>query len=215
MPQPERALGGSAQPEAASTAAAYDQLADTWRDGRFNPEEGLAQHRRALGFLPDPAPGWALNVGCGCNTRFNALLRARGLALEGVDLSARMIALAREADPQVTLHHADICDWAPPRAYRFIAAWDSLWHVPLAAQRAVMLKLMAALAPGGVFLFTAGGLDAPGEHYDDFMGPTVYYATLGIPGLLEAIAASGCALRHLEFDQHPQSHLCVIAQKPA
>jgi predicted TPR repeat methyltransferase len=173
----------------------------------------VAQHARALAYLRDPSPGWALNVGCGGNTRFNAVLRQRGLALEGVDVSERMLALARQADPGVALHHADVCDWPAPRRYRFITAWDSLWHVPLDRQRALLLKLMAALELGGVFVFSAGGLDAPGEHTDNFMGPELYYATLGIPGLLDLFGQAHCVCRHLEFDQFPQNHLVVIVQR--
>ena len=198
-----------------STAAAYDQLAGRWSDDRFPREDGVAQHRRALAFLGAAAPGWALLAGCGCNTRFHALLRGHALQLEGVDVSGEMIARARAADPGVVLHHADLCDWPVPRRYRFISGWDSLWHVPLGRQRELMLKLLGALEPGGVFIFTAGGLDAPGEHVDATMGPEVYYATLGVPGLLDAIRDSGCALRHLEYNQHPQNHLVVVVQRSA
>ncbi len=99
--------------------------------------------------------------------------------------------------------------------YRFISAWDSIWHVNLHRQRPLMLKLMEVLEVGGVFLFTAGGLDAPSEHFDSTMGPEVYYATLGIPCLLEALNDGHCVCRHLEFDQFPQNHLAVIAQRVA
>ncbi|HJV88171.1 MAG TPA: class I SAM-dependent methyltransferase [Noviherbaspirillum sp.] len=197
-------------------ASAYDTLAPIWQDGHFNESDGINQHKRALGFLgPHSTPGAALNVGCGCSTRFNALLRDCGLEIEGVDISDRMVTLAREADPAVQVHRADICTWQPHRTYRFITAWDSIWHVQLAEQRALMLKLMGLLEPGGVLLFSAGGLDRPSEHTDSAMGPTVYYSTLGIPGLLQVIQEAGCALRHLEFDQWPQSHLAVIAQRGA
>lgn len=198
-----------------SAASAYDLIADRWADPKFDPQNGVAQHSRALLLLGDPSPGWSLNVGCGCNTRFNALLREQGLSLEGIAVSERMLALARAADPGVVLHHADVCDWQPPRRYRFITAWDSLWHVRLDRQRALMLKLMAALDAGGVFVFSAGGLDGPGEHADCAMGPEVYYSTLGIPGLLGVIDASNCICRHLEFDQFPQNHLVLIVQRAA
>ncbi|AFY29164.1 class I SAM-dependent methyltransferase [Cyanobium gracile] len=196
-------------------AAAYDQLAPRWQDDKFSTVDGVSQHQRALAFLGPVDCGWSLSVGCGCNTRFNSLLRERGLLLEGIDLSHRMIALAQDADPSVVLHHVDVCDWSPPRMYRFISAWDSLWHVNLQRQRAVMLKLMEALEIGGIFLFTAGGLDGPGEHFDATMGPDVYYATLGIPGLLEVLKDGRCVCRHLEFDQFPEPHLAVIAQRTA
>ncbi|MDX5444578.1 MAG: class I SAM-dependent methyltransferase [Zoogloeaceae bacterium] len=194
---------------------AYDEIAERWLDAAFSATDGVRQHQTALAFLGDQSDGWALNVGCGCNTRFNHLLRERGLSIEAVDLSQKMVELARAADPAVVLHHADICEWQPPRKYRFITAWDSIWHVDLHRQRPLMLKMMAALEVGGVLLFTAGGLDSPGEHVDSAMGPEVYYSTLGIPGLLSVLAAGGCVCRHLEFDQYPQKHLVVIAQRTA
>lgn len=197
----------------AAIASAYDAIAERWLDDRFNQANGTRQHERACRFLQPGAGGWALHVGCGCNTRFNAALRGHGMQIEGIDISERMVALARAADPAVLLHHADICAWTPQRSYRFISAWDSIWHVRLGQQRTLMLKLMRALDVGGVFIFTAGGLDAEDEHVDAAMGPAVYYGTLGIPGLLDVIGEAGCVCRHLEFDQYPEKHLVIIVQR--
>ncbi|MBK6657023.1 MAG: class I SAM-dependent methyltransferase [Proteobacteria bacterium] len=214
MATPERpsASPGTAGANHAHIAAAYDALAERWRDAEFPQHNGVAHHRHALALLGQRG-GAALNVGCGCNTRFNDLLREHGLSPEGIDLSARMVELARAADSRAPIHHADICIWPMPRPYAFISAWDSIWHVALEAQRSLLLKLMGALVPGGVLLFTAGGLDAPAEHYDGYMGPELYYASLGIPALLEVIAEGDCICRHLEFDQLPEKHLVVIAQR--
>jgi predicted TPR repeat methyltransferase len=197
----------------AAIGSSYDEIAERWLDGQFSQSNGVRQHAQALRFLEDGTKGWALNAGCGCNTRFNGLLRDRGLRIEGIDISKRMIDLAGDADPAVLLHHADICEWQPQRRYRFISAWDSIWHVRLEQQRPLMLKLMHSLEAGGVFIFTAGGLDAEDSHVDSTMGPQVYYSTLGIPGLLEVIAEAGCICRHLEFDQLPHKHLYIIAQR--
>jgi len=194
-------------------AAAYDVLAERWLDANFDQSNGAAMHWRALSFLRDKEKGTALNVGCGCNTRFNAVMRERGLALEGIDISSRMVELARKADPDATIYHADACTWTPTKSYDFVTAWDSIWHVNLTEQRPLMLKLMGALEVGGVFLFTAGGLDTEGWHVDDAMGPQVYYSTLGMPGLLKVIDEAGCVCRHLEFDQLPHPHLAVIVQR--
>lgn len=193
-------------------AAAYDDLVNRWRDDQFPEANGIAQVTRGLAFLREPG-GTCLNVGCGCNTRFNALLREKGLSVEGVDISQGMVEAARTADPTTTIHHADICEWPIPRKCAFILAWDSIWHVSLKAQRPLLLKLMAALKPGGVFLFTAGGLDEPAEHHDAYMGPELYYASLGIPVLLTVLEEGQCVCRHLEFDQLPEKHLVVIAQR--
>jgi hypothetical protein len=97
--------------------------------------------------------------------------------------------------------------------YDFITAWDSIWHVPLAEQGGVLRKLCDGLNSGGVLIFTMGGTDQPGEVQDTHMGVPMYTATLGIPKMLSLLAECGCVCRHLEYDQHPQLHVYVIAQK--
>jgi SAM-dependent methyltransferase len=188
----------------------YDAIAERWRVPEY-PLTGLPQHERALQFVK--ARGHALDVGCGCNGRFIDLLRGAGFEVEGVDVSARMIELARQRDPLVTFHHADICNWVLPRKYDFLTGWDGIWHVPLDRQAEVLRKLCDGLTAGGVFIFSMGGLDQPGEVRDSHMGPPMYTATLGIPATLELLTERGCACRHLEYDQWPESHVYLIAQK--
>ena len=45
------------------------------------------------------------------------------------------------------------------------------------------------------------------------MGLEMYYATLGIQGLLDVIDEAGCVCRHLEFDQLPEKHLFLVVQR--
>jgi 2-polyprenyl-3-methyl-5-hydroxy-6-metoxy-1,4-benzoquinol methylase len=124
-----------------------------------------------------------------------------------------MIALAKERHPEVTFHHADLCEWVPSRRYDFITAWDSLWHVPLDRATDVLKRLCAALSPGGVLIWTTGGVDAPEEKHDSSMGPTVYYSAPGITESLRTIADAECVCRHLEYDQWPEKHVFLIAQR--
>jgi 2-polyprenyl-3-methyl-5-hydroxy-6-metoxy-1,4-benzoquinol methylase len=192
-------------------ATSYDQIADRWNDDAFPRANGIDQHKRAIAMVKRKHD--ALDVGCGCSGRVIDLLLAEGFSAEGLDLSDRMIQLATQRHPAVTFHHADICEWEPPKKYDLISAWDSIWHVPLSSQEAVMRKLVRALAPGGVFIFTTGGLDAASEKTDAEMGPKMYYSVLGIPRTLELLSECGCACRHLEYDQYPQSHVYIVAQR--
>lgn len=188
----------------------YDAIAEQW----LRPElhaNGIAQHERAIQF--SKGGHWALDIGCGCSARFSDLLVRHGFQVEGVDVSEKMIALARQGRPEVSFYHADICQWDFPRRYDFVSAWDSLWHLPLKEQEPVLRKLGAGLTPGGVLIFTTGGLDEAEEKWDASMGPPVYYSALGIPKTLEVLARAGCVCRHLEYDQYPETHLYIIAQK--
>jgi SAM-dependent methyltransferase len=188
----------------------YDAITRRWEAPR-HPLGGLPQHRRALQFVT--ARNHALDAGCGCDGRLIEFLRGLGFEVEGVDVSERMIALARLRHPELRFHHADICRWELPRQYDFITGWDSIWHVPLAEQEAVLGKLCDGLNRGGVLIFSMGGTDRPGEVQDDHMGVPMYTATLGIPKMLGVLAGHGCVCRHLEYDQYPELHVYVIAQR--
>lgn len=195
----------------AEIAHSYDSIAHQWLEP-FLETNGIPQHEHALQFRPPG--GMALDVGSGCNGRFIRLLETNGYQVEGLDLSPQMIALAKTRNPNVLFHQADVCDWIPPHQYDFITAWDSIWHVPLDQSTAVLQKLCSALNPGGVFIWTTGGLDAPEEKRDSSLGPPLYYSTLGIPKTLQTISETGCLCRHLEYDQWPEKHVFLIAQKP-
>jgi RimJ/RimL family protein N-acetyltransferase len=188
-------------------AASYDQLADQWVEVSTY---GFAPVERAVAFVKNK--GAALDVGCGTG-RLMGVLSKHGFRTDGLDVSPAMLALARDRHPDARLFHADIGRWELPEAYDLIVAWDSVWHVPLAEQEAVLAKLCRGLAAGGVLVFTTGGTDAPDETRNSYMGPPMYHATPGIPNTLRVLAGAGCVCRHLEYDQHPEAHVYIIAQK--
>ncbi len=194
------------------TGKAYDQITHLWEDHRFNSDNGIKQHQQAIEFVSNR--GAALDVGCGSTGRLIELLLAAGFTPEGLDVSATMISLAKAKHPELTFYHQDICSWPITQPYDLISAWDSLWHVPLAQQKTLLTKLINALNPGGVLIFSCGGTDTAGDHVDDAMGPSVYYATLGVNGYLQLLLESGCAVRHFAYDQYPEQHAYFIVQKP-
>ena len=124
-------------------AASYDRIAERWLDVSTY---GFAQIERAVAFLKRKRV--ALDVGCGAGRCFDLLAR-HGLATDGIDLSPAMVALARR-HPDARVFQADICGWELPRTYDLIVAWDSVWHVPLDRQAAVLAKLCRGLSAGGL-----------------------------------------------------------------
>jgi hypothetical protein len=62
-------------------------------------------------------------------------------------------------------------------------------------------------------ILSFGGTEKHDDHKDDFMGPEVYYSTLGVNGFLKLFIALGCICRHLEYDQYPELHAYLIVQK--
>ena len=190
---------------------AYDQITHLWESEKFDRSNGMAQHEKAISFAENF--GNALDIGCGCTGRLIDLLLSKGFSPEGVDISEKMVDLARQRHPEILFHHEDICSWNIPGKYDFISAWDSIWHIPLAAQEQVLSKIVESLNRGGVFIFSFGGTNESGDHKNSFMGPEVYYSSLGINGFLSLLMKLGCVCRHLEFDQYPELHAYMIVQK--
>jgi SAM-dependent methyltransferase len=195
------------------TGKKYDTIVDRWSDDRFNMENGISQHQKAISFVK--SRGKALDVGCGRTGRIMGLLALEGFRPEGLDVSEKMISLAKERNPEWRFYLEDICSFQLQEKYDFISAWDSIWHVPLSEQANVISKLVRALNPDGVMIFTFGGVNEAGGHTDDTMGPLMYYSSLGINGFIQIFLDNGCSIKHLEFDQHPELHTYIIAQKKA
>jgi trans-aconitate methyltransferase len=172
---------------------------------------GVAYLRRGIGLCTNR--NRALDVGCGAGGRMVHELLHAGFDVTGLDVSARMLAIAGQAHPSVQFEQADICTWQPPQTYDLVLAWDSTFHVPHAAQRGVIEKLCRCLAPGGVLLFTSGTRD--GEIHGEMEGQTLYYSSLDTPETLRILAESGCDCVLLERDQYPEEHVVVLALRRA
>jgi SAM-dependent methyltransferase len=188
----------------------YDKKASHWQEP-FLQTNGLAQFEKAIRFTKNRGP--ALDIGCGSSGRFIDLLRKHGFVPEGLDVSREMIVLAERRHPEIQLYQADISKWDFPKKYDFISAWDSIWHLPLQLQEPVLQKICDGLTDDGIIIFTTGGLDDPHEKSDSSMGIDVSYSVLGIRKTLELLDRFGCVCRHLEYDQYPEKHLYIIAQK--
>ncbi|MEM7098983.1 MAG: methyltransferase domain-containing protein [Pseudomonadota bacterium] len=196
-------------------AQSYNQIADRWNGDQFQRSNGITQHERALTFATSQASGkrLALDIGCGCSGRFIDLLLSHNYVVEGLDLAEEMLKLAKQRHPTLTFHQADICTWQPQKSYDFITAWDSIWHIPLAEQISTMHKLIGALKPKGIMIFTTGGVDEPSDTTNNAMGVPMYHSAPGLSNLLAAIQKAGAHCRHLEYDQHPELHVYMIVQK--
>jgi SAM-dependent methyltransferase len=192
-------------------ACSYDQIAQHWDCPEFDCDNGIRQHERALSFLS--GRGRALDIGCGSSGRIIGFLLNRGFEVEGLDLSSEMLRRARRHHPDILYHHADICTWEFPKSYDFISAWDSIWHVPLNQQLSVLRKICDGLASGGVLVFTTGGVEKADEVTTPCFGQPLYHAAPGIPALIRTLEEAGCSCRHLEYDQNPEIHVYIIAQR--
>jgi SAM-dependent methyltransferase len=116
------------------------------------PRDDLTLAECALVRHIPPHAKRALDVGCGDGVVSRAVAR-RGIAVLAIDVSPRMVALARaRTAPGAPVEYrvADITtDPFPRQAFDVVLTINMVHHVPLAA---VVPRLVDAVAPGGVLL---------------------------------------------------------------
>lgn len=117
-----------------------------------------------------------LDLGCGAGEPIARHLIDRGFALTGVDISERMIALARVRFGRHHWIRSDMRAHAPGHQFTGVLAWDSLFHLPHDDQAAMIAKIASWLDPGGVLLFNTG--PARGEAIGCQFGEELYHASL-------------------------------------
>jgi ubiquinone/menaquinone biosynthesis C-methylase UbiE len=118
-------------------------------------EDGAAHNDHYHNFLLQHLPrncGHALEIGCGTGA-FSRRLAERSERVSAIDLSPEMIRIARERSaqfPSIEFQLADVCERPlPDEHFDCIASIATLHHLPLAE---MLLKMKAALKPGGVLL---------------------------------------------------------------
>lgn len=193
------------------TALHYNRLAHFWQRQHLNSTYGITALEQAIQFTENRST--ALDIGCGSSGRFIDVFSKNGFKPEGLDISVEMISLAKQLHPDVTFYAADICTWQFPHQYDLITAWDSTFHLPLSEQKPVLKKMCDGLNSKGILLFTCGGTTGPEEISGGFEGERFDYSTLGVNEFLRLIIEFGFSCRHVEYDQFPENHVCIIAQK--
>jgi SAM-dependent methyltransferase len=131
-------------------------LARWWAEVNAPEPDELAYYRAAIERHGEPA----LDLGCGTGRLLVPLL-ASGLDVDGVDVSADMLAQARKAGAAVglgldgRLRREAFHELSPGRRYRTILCCDSFAIGGSRADDATALaRIHDALQPGGVFVFS-------------------------------------------------------------
>ena len=155
--------------------------------------------------LGEQAPlGRVADLGCGTGLMGLEIVGRCG-SLAGVDLSAGMIEEARRKGCYTDLHQQDVVQWLAGQAgLDLLLCADVLIYV--GATETLFDGVAAALAPGGLFVFSVEDLDGPGY----VLRPSGRYAH-SLAYLRGTAAAAGLSWRHQETLDLRKEHNAWIA----
>ncbi|MCW3836122.1 class I SAM-dependent DNA methyltransferase [Sphingomonas canadensis] len=188
----------------------YDRHAHAFDEAR---RAGFAERNWLDRFLlAVPRGGHILDLGCGGGEPVSRYLIDSGRKLTGVDVSGRMIALARTRFPRQDWLHEDMRTVVPWHRFHGILAWDSLFHLPPDDQAAMIAKFGEWLEPHGVLLFTTG--PAHGEGAGCQFGDALYHASLDPAAYRDLLRQAGLAvIAFAQEDAASGGHTVWLAHK--
>lgn len=140
----------------ADTRASYDADAVSYADEVRNLMDELPAERDVMTLFAElvraHGGGPVADVGCGPG-RITAHLRSLGVDAFGIDLSPRMIEVARSEHPGVRFEVGSMTQLdLDEGALAALVAWYSIIHVPDQAIGAVLSGFRRVLRPGGLLL---------------------------------------------------------------
>ncbi|WP_211241008.1 class I SAM-dependent DNA methyltransferase [Pseudonocardia spinosispora] len=169
--------------------AAFDAIGAAYDDAFPDKEGQLAAGAWLVDSLP--AGSRVLDLGCGTGVPTARQLTDAGLDVLGIDLSARMVELARQRVPSATFRLLDIADLRPgAESFAGVAAFFSLLMLPRAEIPEALATVRQVLGAGG--LLTLSMVEADVDYQPiPFLGQTIRVSGYRFDDLCAIVAAAG------------------------
>ncbi len=198
--------------------ADYNSISEHWLTARKTlPAKDQELFELFLGKLPINSK--ILDLGCGHGVPVATLIANYGHKIVGVDRSETLLAYARHAMPEHDWILRELEDFEPADNYDGIVIWDSLFHLPRAAQLTLLRKAAEALNPNGMLILSSGGSENDIPPFTDQMfGHTFFYDSFTISQLLLHCTELGLniiksALVNTPDGKRDKGRLGVVLQK--
>ena len=153
----------------------YDRIGEEYE--RWSAKATDPARERYLKVLFEDLPKGAqvLDLGCGSGALATRRLSER-FQITGVELSSRMVELARRNIPSATFVRADMASVEfPPELFDGVCAFYSLTHLPQKELPILLRRVARWLKPGGLFVASMGRGEDPGSVEDEWVGGVPMY----------------------------------------
>jgi 2-polyprenyl-3-methyl-5-hydroxy-6-metoxy-1,4-benzoquinol methylase len=141
----------------------------------FRDNEKFSQQlEQFIGLLP--LSGKVLDAGSGVGKPTSEFLAKQGLTVLGVDISSKMVELARQNVPDAEFHKKNILTLDfPDESFDGIICVYTLWHIPRSNHPAIIKNFHRMLREDGILVLNTGTYESEGM--SDFFGEPMLWST--------------------------------------
>ena len=187
----------------------YDKIAEKYHSSRakFKHRRELAAFMRLL-----PEKARILDAGCGAGVPISKTLAARGFRVTGIDISRKMLELARRHVPSAKFFKKDMArlDF-PANSFDGIASFYAIIHVPREKHPKIFQGFHRLLKPGGIMLACMGPDEW--EATEDYKGTKMFWSHYSPEKSLEIIKESGFGIISARLlKRGGETHYWVLAR---
>lgn len=186
----------------------YERIAETYAAQR-DQFKSAPYLKRFIDSIP--SGGRILDLGCGAGQPVDAFLVTHGFQVHGIDISERMIDLARRNVPEATYEVRNMMDLADGEiTFDGIVAFYSIFHTPRSEHQSLFHRLASFLNKGGSLLITMGAVEWEG--IDDFHGTDMYWSHFGQDENTKMVERAGFRILSNETDHTgDEQHQIILA----
>ncbi len=165
----------------------YDRMGEKYHSVRNNEKfnRELEKFSELL-----PSAGRVLDAGCGVGRPVSQFLAKKGFDVTGVDISSRMVELARENVPEATFIQKNIATLDfPANSFDGIICVYTLWHIPRELHSSIIENFHRLLRENGILVINTGVYESEGM--SKFFGERMLWSTNDPKKTLEFTTTAG------------------------
>ena len=168
----------------------YNQIADLYYTHR-NLNKFNSELEKFSSLLPNNAH--VLDVGCGAGIPTAKFFVEKGLKVTGIDLSDKMLLLARKNVPKAEFIKMDINDIKfKENSFDGITSVYTLFHLPKKSHYAIFKKFHEILKPGGILMINTGISETEGT--SNIFGVPMFWSNFNPKTTLELVRKAGFSI---------------------
>jgi 2-polyprenyl-3-methyl-5-hydroxy-6-metoxy-1,4-benzoquinol methylase len=151
----------------------YDKMGEAYHNFRNN-EKFNSELEKFAELLP--ASGRILDAGCGVGKPVSQFMTGKGFSVTGIDISSKMIALAKANVPQGDFLQKNIMELDfPSESFDGIICVYTLWHIPKSNHESIIKNFDRMLKKGGILVLNTGVYESEGM--SEFFGEPMLWST--------------------------------------